>query len=188
MAGKRRTRVLLFSGHMIDAPERPEPRFPPALEPAAAHAIAAELDALTVGPEDTAIASAACGGDTLFDEAALARGASLTVYLPFDETRFLKESVAFADARWVERFHTVMARARCRIALDVLGPLPPGTDPYERVNLWMLDDAKRAGADQIVFICLWNGKGGDGPGGTQHMMDAVRSAGGETHWIDLRTL
>ncbi|ENO83944.1 hypothetical protein C667_24449, partial [Thauera phenylacetica B4P] len=34
-------RVILFSGHMIDAPGRAEPRFPPALAPAAAAHIAA---------------------------------------------------------------------------------------------------------------------------------------------------
>jgi len=33
--------VLLFSGHMMDAPDRPQPRFPPAKEAAAAQRIAA---------------------------------------------------------------------------------------------------------------------------------------------------
>src|SRR5207253_5262053 len=38
--------VFLFSGHMIDAPDRKEPRFPPDKEKIAAAAIAAKLDEL----------------------------------------------------------------------------------------------------------------------------------------------
>ena len=48
----------------------------------------------------------------------------------------------------------------------------------------MLDSALRFGAGKVDFVCLWNGEGGDGPGGTRHMMDAVRSRGGRTSWLD----
>ena len=41
----------------------------------------------------------------------------------------------------------------------------------------MLDEATRFGADKVDFLCLWNGEGGDGPGGAQHMMEEVRSKG-----------
>lgn len=181
-------RVLLFSGHMIDGPDREVPRFPPALEGAAARAIGAELDRLGAGPEDRAVASAACGGDILFDEAVLERGVPLAVYLPFDEPTFLRKSVEPADDRWPERFRAVVARARRFLAPEVLGPLPEGEDPYERTNRWMLDEARRLGGGRVVFLCLWNGEGGDGPGGTQHMMDAVRTAGGDVRWIDIRRL
>ena len=57
-------------------------------------------------------------------------------------------------------------------------------DPYERNNAWMLEAATRFGSEKVEFICLWNGEGGDGPGGTRHMMDAVRSRGGRTTWLD----
>jgi hypothetical protein len=184
--GKRR--ALLFSGHMIDAPGRTDPRFPPAFEPAVARAIRAELYAVRAGSNDLAFASAACGGDILFDEAVLERGVPLTVYLPFDERTFLGESVTFANDRWPDRYRAVVDRSQHFIAPEVLGPLPAGADPYERTNQWMLDDATRLGGGAVVFICLWNGAGGDGPGGTKHMMDAVRSSGGEVHWIDIRTL
>jgi hypothetical protein len=55
-------KVALFSGHMIDAPGRERPRFPPDKEPIAARAIAQALADLRVGPADLAI----CGGDLLF--------------------------------------------------------------------------------------------------------------------------
>src|SRR5262245_5545008 len=37
-------RALLFTGHMVDLPSRPRPRFPPRMEAAAAHEIAAAMD------------------------------------------------------------------------------------------------------------------------------------------------
>lgn len=184
----RSTHTLLFSGHMVDAPGRERPRFPPALEPAVRDAIRNEIDRIGAGASDTAISSGACGGDLLFAEAVLDRGVSLRVYLPFDEPTFLERSVAFADRDWVARFRSVSAKAQRLLAPDVLGPLPEGADPYERTNLWMLDEAERIGGDNLSFVCLWNGEGGDGAGGTKHMINAVRERGGDVHWIDIRTL
>src|SRR6266705_2201530 len=55
--------VFLFSGHMVDAPDRSPPRFPPDKEPLAAAAIDKLLDELGAGTTDVAISSGACGGD-----------------------------------------------------------------------------------------------------------------------------
>lgn len=186
--GDSGSRVLLFSGHMIDAPGRATPRFPPALEPAVRQAIEAELDRLATGPADVAISSAACGGDILFAEAALARGAKTRTYLPLDEPAFLEQSVAFAGDRWSDRHRAVVSRSERFVAPEVLGPLAAGEDPFERVNRWMLDEARHLGGARVVLICLWNGEGGDGPGGTKHMMDVVRAEHGDVVWIDIRRL
>ena len=83
-------KVALFSGHMIDAPGREKPRFPPDKEPVAAHAIAETLTDLGVGPADLGICVGACGGDLLFAEAVLARGGRLELYIPFDGGPFSK--------------------------------------------------------------------------------------------------
>ncbi|MGJ7511675.1 hypothetical protein [Variovorax sp. GT1P44] len=181
-------RALLFSGHMIDAPDRPEPRFPPSLEPAVARAIESEVHRLQASPGDVAICSGACGGDILFAETVLDAGVPLRIYLPFDEPTFLAKSVSFAGERWTERYRIVAAEAEVLIAPDVLGALAEGEDPYERTNLWMLDEAQRMAGDKVSFVCVWNGEGGDGPGGAQHMMEAVRQFGGAIHWIDIKQL
>src|SRR6516164_5733952 len=97
-------KVALFSGHMIDAPGREKPRFPPDKEPIAARAIAETLADLGIGPADLMICGGACGGDLLFAEAALARGARLELYIPFDEPTFLERSVDFAGGDWRARF------------------------------------------------------------------------------------
>ncbi len=181
-------KVVLFSGHMIDAPDRAKPRFPPDKEPIAARAIASALADLGVGPPDLCICGGACGGDLLFAEAALARSARLELYIPFDEPPFLEKSVDFAGDDWRARYFAAKASATLHVAPRELGSLQGGEDPYERNNRWMLDAALRFGADKVDFVCLWNGEGGDGPGGTKHMMEEVRQRGGTTHWLDTTKL
>jgi hypothetical protein len=61
--------VVLFSGHMIDAPDRKAPRFPPDKASVAAAAIADTLAKIGAAAGDLAI----CGGDLLFAEACLTR-------------------------------------------------------------------------------------------------------------------
>jgi hypothetical protein len=187
-AADRPRQALLFSGHMLDAPGRAVPRFPPSMEPAARDAITRQLDDLQAGPGDIAVCSGACGGDLLFAEAVLARGLRLEVYLPFDAETFAMASVDFAGGHWRSRYDAVLAAARVHLMSAERAPLPPGQDAYEATNLWMLEAAQGAQARQTVFICLWNGEGGDGPGGTQHMMDLVRQQQGEVRWIDTRLL
>src|SRR5919108_3249799 len=93
-------RVLLFSGHMIDAPDRATPRFPPQAVPIARQAIEHTLDGIGANQHDLAISSGACGGDLIFAQAALARGVPLQMYLPFAKVDFLPESVGFAGDTW----------------------------------------------------------------------------------------
>ncbi len=132
-------KVVLFSGHMIDAPGREKPRFPPDKETIAAQAIAGALANLHVGPDDLCICGGACGGDLLFAEAALARSALLEIYIPFEEPTFLEKSVDFANKDWRARFFAAKARSALHVAPRELGPLQEGEDPYERDNRWMLD-------------------------------------------------
>jgi hypothetical protein len=181
-------KVALFSGHMIDAPGRAKPRFPAEKEPIAARAIASTLADLDIGADDLAICGGACGGDLLFAEAALARGARLEVYIPFEEPAFLEKSVDFANSDWRARYFAAKARASVHVAPRELGALRDGDDPYERDNRWMLDQGARFGADKLNFVCLWNGEGGDGPGGTKHMMEEVEKAGGRSRWLNTKQL
>jgi hypothetical protein len=56
-------------------------------------------------------------------------------------------------------------------------------DPHTSNNLRMLEAARRqGGAIQGVF--LWDGRGGDGPGGTQHLLSEVLEAGGSVTILD----
>ncbi|HEX9663510.1 MAG TPA: TRAFs-binding domain-containing protein, partial [Candidatus Binatia bacterium] len=182
--------VFLFSGHMIDAPDRKDPRFPADKEAIAAKAIAAKLDELKAGPDDLAFCGGACGGDLLFAEACLERGARLDLRLPFDEPTFLQKSVALAGDNWVERYFKVKSNDKTRtyVMPDELGPTPKDTNPYARNNLWQLYTSLSWGPDKVRFICLWNRKGGDGVGGTQHMYETVQKYAGRVYVLDTTKL
>lgn len=185
-------RVLLFSGHMVDAPGRTPPRFAPDLVAAAAARIGAEIAALDAGPQDLALTQGAAGGDLLFAEACHARRVPVQLLLPLAEPEFIERSILPSEggASWLERYRVLKLRLADPplAAPDVLGELPAGDDAFVRGNLWLLASALALGAEKLHFICLWDGGSGDGPGGTRHMIEAVRGRGGEVIRIDTRSL
>lgn len=185
--------VFLFSGHMIDAPDRPAPRFPAGKEGIAAQKIAEALDRLGAGPDDLALTQGACGGDLLFTEACLRRGVNVNWLQPHREPDFIQKSVIIGGEAWRNRYLDAKAKlaAAPRAAPAELGEPPRNVGdgyPYERCNLWLLYTALACGVDKVRFVCLWNGGGGDGPGGTAHMYDEVKRRTGQVTWIDIRTI
>jgi hypothetical protein len=181
--------VFLFSGHMVDAPDRAPARFPPDKEPLAAAAIGKLLDELSAGATDMAISSGACGGDLLFAESCLQRKLRVEIYLPFVEEEFLEESINFAGEHWRQKFFWVKERVRgWHIMPHDLGPTPTGEDPFACVNLWMLDQALAYGTRKVSFICLWDRQAGDGPGGTKHLHDVVVQGSGKAYVLDTTKL
>ena len=186
-------RVLLFSGHMVDAPDRASPRFPEHLVERAAQRIDEVLQGLEVGADDLALTQGACGGDLLFTEACQARGARVSWMQPFAEPDFIRASVVHCGEHWRPRYLGVRTHLVGPIlaAPQELGDPPRGVGDgyaYARCNLWLLNTALAWGVDKVHFVCLWNGAGGDGPGGTAHMYDEVGKRTGQVHWIDTRQL
>jgi len=184
--------AILFSGHMMDTPHRPQSRFPAAMEGAATERIGAALDALDAGAEDIAFCQAAAGGDLIFLEACQRRGVRCQVLLPFEEAIFLQRSVlpSVHGQQWRDRYVAMKEKLTMPIRLmpDELGPTPDKGNPYERCNLWLLNSALAFGIDRVCFITLWNGGGGDGPGGTAHLVEEVQQRTGRVTWIDTRSL
>src|SRR6516162_2992612 len=90
-------KIALFSGHMIDAPGREKPRFPPDKEPVAAHAIAETLTDLGVGPADLGICGGACGISYSPRRCSPAAGVSNSTFLstsgPFSKSQSILPTV-----------------------------------------------------------------------------------------------
>lgn len=175
---------------MIDAPERSVPRFPAEKEKIAAQAILKKLKELKAGAKDIALCGGACGGDLLFAEACVKLGVHLQIHIPFDEPTFLENSVTFAGRKWRDRYYAVKNNSLTTILVmpEELGPTPEGTNPYERNNLWQLHTALSIGPKKVHFICLWDGEGGDGPGGTKHMLDEIKDSTGNVYVLDTEVL
>jgi hypothetical protein len=100
--------TVVFTGHMIDRPEREKPRFREKDTEAVRAAIDAELERLGAG---FGYASAACGSDIIFLEAMLERGGEIHVVLPAPAEAFRAGSVDFAGPEWGKRFDRVLERA-----------------------------------------------------------------------------
>lgn len=184
--------VLLFSGHMVDRPGRALPRFPAAAEAIAAKAIDDAVGALDPGADDLALSQAAAGGDLLFLEACQRRGVRCQIMLPFAEPEFIERSVlpSIDGARWRDRYYAASAAANTSVRAmpSEVGALPDASDPFERCNLWLLYTALAAGIEKTRFVTLWNGEGGDGPGGTAHLAREIKRHTGRVVWLDTREL
>lgn len=178
--------VVVFSGHMIDDPrvrgegkEKP-PRFPPSKIAAAAERIRSALDGAGAG--DLGLCGGASGGDLLFAEACLERGMRVELRLARAENEFLAESVTFADPdhHWEHSFAAVKENPLTTVLVmpEELGPAPKGVSVHDRCNRWILYTALSQGLLKTSFITLWNGEPGDGPGGTQNMVELVRKLSG----------
>ena len=162
--------VVVCSGHMIDAPDRPDVRFPQEVEDAVRRRLRHELEAAAVGPGTLAICGGARGADILFAELARAMGADVRILLALPVPEFLARSVRLPDdaGRWEERFHRLLEHAEVAIQSERLGDPPRGMDVFSRTNLWILDTARVEAADGgFSTILVWDEKPtGDGPGGT----------------------
>jgi len=204
---KSRQRVLIFTGHRIDAPGREKPRFPADKEDVARQKIKAAVEDEMRSGEGVSfgIAGGASGGDLLFHEVCEELGVPTQLYLAIPSNLYVKESVASAGPDWVERFRRLNTRlsAEGRVRLlsdlseepaDKADYLPawlrskPDYDIWQRNNLWTLHNALAAGGDDCVtLIALWDRQPtGDGPGGTSHLVAKAEGRGAKTVVIDTR--
>jgi len=171
--------ALLFTGHMIDALGRKVERFPARAEVRARAAIHDVVLGLrreaTVG-----IAAGASGGDLLFHEVCAEVGISTRLCLALPAEEFIAKSVAPGGADWVRRFEALIERlgpANVHVMDDGDGLIEgPTENVWQRVNFWMVEQAV-ALAPERTLIALWDGKGGDGPGGTEHLVKAAPGYG-----------
>ena len=160
-------RIGLFTGHMLDRPDRPAPRFPGALEETVRDKIEACLERQDV---QVGYSSLACGGDMLFAESVLKRGGEVHIFLPFDIEMFIKYSVRLVPQEGlVERFHHILDSAASVRILNEMGDPDDGAG-YDFCNRVIAGAAilksQFLGMD-IAPILLWDGKRGDGGGGTE---------------------
>ena len=167
--------VVLFSGHMVDAPGRGQSRFPPDRVPDVRDDIA-EAIRLIVDPEAWAVSGLACGGDLLFADEWLKTGRRLQGHLPRHEAEFLDESVRFAGDEWVRLYRSVTDDP----LVALVGPdadMLESDDPHS-LNMQRMLSAAGEDATEIHGLFLWDGQGGDGPGGTNDVIAALLEAGG----------
>lgn len=180
--------VLLFSGHMVDTTNRPIPRFPLDKIDKVKSEIAQILDKISAGDKDLAFTEGANGGDLIFAECCQERGVELQFLQPFQETEFIEKSVVSSEGDWLKRYLSVKSKMRLPILSLPDELVLDGMNRYEACNLWLLKTVMAFGPEKVCFICLWNGEGGDGAGGTAHMIEQVKKCAGKVIWLDTTKL
>lgn len=179
---------IVFSGHRIDTPGRPKPRFPAASEPAAAEMIddALQAEIERIGSASVqGIASGANGGDILFLEACAAHGIPATICLALPKDEFVAASVADGGDDWVERF----GRLYEQMPVQVLEHDEASSmNVYQQTNLRMLEHALSEDGAGVTVMVLWDGGAGDGAGGTMDMVQRADKAGARVIHLDTNTL
>jgi class 3 adenylate cyclase/tetratricopeptide (TPR) repeat protein len=179
-------KLVVFSGHMIDAPDRRVPRFPLEKEGEIKALLERQLASMNAG---IGFSSAASGSDILFLEAMLSRGGVIHLVLPWPAEEFVKTSVAIAGAGdWVERFHKVLDQAA---SIRVLGQLymPGSATGFEYCNLAMNGLARifaRSLDLDITPLAVWDGYSG-APGGTGSFVRYWRNRGTPVKVVPIAT-
>jgi hypothetical protein len=190
-----RPRTILFTGHQIDAPGRTEPRFPAGMEATARAAIRAAVQReQTGGGGAVGLAGGASGGDILFHEVCAELGVPTRLYLALPPETYIAESVAPAGPNWIRRFWDIHASHPSTPILARSKKLPGWLrhrrdySIWQRNNLWTLNEALADGARHVTVLALWNGKQGDGPGGTADMIRIAQERGAQTRVLDTNAL
>ena len=165
---------LLFSGHMIDRPNRSKVRFPPHLIDFVTAEIVKNLREKEPDNSYFGLAGAGCGGDIIFHESCLSLGIQSQIYLPKNPVDFKSESVSYAGEQWSQRFDTLLERISFKV-LNIDENTSTEKNLWEHTNSWMIDDAMKMGRTEFVLLALWNDEQGDGKGGTADMVSLCNS-------------
>lgn len=175
--------VVAFTGHLLDDPDREVARFPASMEGAMRRTL---RDRLRAGRVGFGISSAGRGGDILFLEELLERGGSATVVLPFPLDDFVPISVV----DWEPRLRAILADPRTRV-VEIRPSRPPDDqlgEAFAACNDRIRDEAWRLArqVDQEPrLMAVWDGRKGDGTGGTADAVEAWERAGLQVERIPL---
>jgi hypothetical protein len=188
-------RVILFTGHRIDAPNRPTPRFPAAKEAEARAMIHEAVTKIKANADEKlfGITGGASGGDILFHEVCEELNIPSQMYLVLPRNEYVKASVADSGPGWIERFNRLCSKLKPKI-LSHADRLPrwlrakKDYNIWQRSNLWMLHSALYISQEHLTLVALWNGASGDAPGGTEDMVKRAMDRGATFIHLDARKL
>jgi tetratricopeptide (TPR) repeat protein len=176
--------VVCATGHVIDAPDRPIARFPATREASVRLRIEMLLKRWGVG---LGYSGAAGGTDIIFAETMRALGGESCLILPVDRETFCRWSVEGSGGKYVKRYRAALAHAA------FVSESSFSRHDLERGGLWdfsnrmILGNALRRASEletPLKVLAVWDGKRGDGRGGTADMVSLARHCGLTVHVID----
>ena len=176
--------VVCATGHVIDSSGRPIPRFPATREASVRLRIQALLKRWGVR---LGYSGAAGGADIIFAETIQSLGGETCLILPVDRETFCRWSVEGSGGEYVERYNAALTKAA------FVSESPFARQDLEAGGLWdfgnrmILGNALRRASEletPLKVLAVWDGKHGDGRGGTADMVSLARHCGLTVHVID----
>lgn len=158
--------VVVFSGHMVDAEDRPRPRFPAEVEADVSKAIEDKLREVRAG---IGYSSAAAGSDILFAEAMLRLQGEIHIHLSGPRSDFQHRSVDYAGGEWAARFAKVLAASRNKVDDSPEHQPSDASLGYAYCNTKLSGIAGMRAAElnlDLIPLAVYDGAVGDGIGGT----------------------
>jgi hypothetical protein len=188
---KQKPDIVIFVGHMVDAPARPSPRFPAGAVEAAYKAIRSQLEEMARTSSALQVfASVAPGGDILCHEACDELKIESVACLPMPKDEFVEHIHGKSD-EWRRRYLNIVER-RVPLQLSERRGLPRWlrgsvTDPWHRGNRWVLEMA-RASSTRVTLVALWDEVLEDTVSGTADMVQMARRAGVNVVILDTKAI
>jgi hypothetical protein len=178
--------VIVVTGHMTDAPERAQPRFPESQVPIVRQHVNELFDAWTLDSQDLVICGGARGSDLICAELARVRGATVWMLLARPVRDFADESVAGSEGGWIDAFYDALQRCPSW-DLSQLGPVPQGDEVFVRTNEWMLDVAEaQATIGPPIVLAIWDQLSAPSAGGSGDLVAKARERHVHVEVIDPR--
>ena len=173
--------VVAFVGHMTDPDGRTSPRFPRQKMGAVRAEIRRRLELLKPAHSFSGIAQ---GSDIIFLEELLGAGGTPFVILPIPEADFQRTSVT---GPWSERFDELIKKVELEVLNDVCPPADELPDLFHRANREVQQRAITY-AESLFgkpkVIAVWDGKPGNGKGGTADAVERWQFDGYDVDIID----
>lgn len=169
------TRALIVSGHMVDRPGREPPRFPQRVTGEVTALMDAVFEEWDVGAGTVVLCGGARGADLIGAELGLGRGASVRLYLALPPAEFARRAVDLPGTSWHARFEDLLRRAEVR---SLPAGAAEGDEVFARTNAWMIEEAFALDPDPRAVV-VWDGRAGDGPGGTSDLVSRLSREPGD---------
>lgn len=169
---------------MIDREDRESPRFPAFKEKEVIESMHIQLDEIIDSHPSfyVGIAGGAAGGDIIFHEILHKMGVSSEMYLACSNEEYKEKSVSYSGDNWIKRFNQLTKTLPVHI-LDRVDN--QSNNIWEQTNQWMFDDASKEGISNFTLLALWDGKSGDGKGGTEHMIRIAKEMDAKVKIVDI---
>ncbi len=176
--------VVCATGHVIDPPDRAIARFPATREASVRLRIQSLLRRWGVG---LGYSGAAGGADIIFAETIHALGGETCLILPVDRETFCRWSVEGSGGEYVNRYRVALTNAAFVSESPFSRQDLQGGGLWDFGNRMILGNALRRASEletPLKVLAVWDGKRGDGRGGTADMVALARQCGLTVHVID----